>query len=244
MHSPNSRAYKWLCRQYRLVLLEMRRLMLRLNSVEALRDRQPQPVPLRVEQLEPRLMLAADDPLHLLMGESMGAPNDAVIEVVHGTPDTPDAMLNIVDRASQSVWTSLRLADVSHMFVHGNSDDNRLQIADSVPEWLAVIFVGGDGDDTIVGPNRDTSWVVAQALPDGPRANITVSGVENVLGGTGIDTLTGPYVPLPGPAAKRSATSCCTVNVRRSKRQRSARRPHVASQLSLRHCATSGVAML
>ncbi|KKL54369.1 hypothetical protein LCGC14_2266100, partial [marine sediment metagenome] len=195
MRSPNSRVYKWLCRQYRLVLLEMRRLMLRLHSVEAILHRHPPRLPLHVEQLEPRLMLAADDPLHLLMGESMGAPNDAVIEVDHrGTADTADDMLNIVDRVSQSVWASLPLSDVSHMFVHGNSDDNRLQIADSVPEWLAVIFVGGDGDDTIVGPDRDTSWALTQALPDGPRAAITVFGVESVLGGTGIDTLTGPDV--------------------------------------------------
>ena len=76
------------------------------------------------------------------------------------------------------------LAGLTAIFIRGTAGDDLLALDLGASLAIMVRFDGGAGRDTLVGPGRDATWVVA--APDaGHVAGVTFVSVENVTGAPG-----------------------------------------------------------
>ena len=85
------------------------------------------------------------------------------------------------------------LVDLTHavtLDIQGLGGDDTIQIVSLLDTITSVTVDGGDGNDTIVGPDHDATWHITGAN-QGDLAGadvLTFTGVENITGGDGADT--------------------------------------------------------
>jgi hypothetical protein len=130
---------------------------------------------LGIERLEPRLLLSADALAPLALTLSDGA--DDVTLLLDETSD----LLRIVDNNTSAVVAEQLLAETSEVVIDAGHGKDRLKLDTSLPDSLTVRFDGGEGADTLVGPDVDTAWRVTgldSGLVDGTR----FTNVENLEG--------------------------------------------------------------
>src|SRR5581483_12436645 len=138
----------------------------------------------RLETIEPRLLLSAD----LIHTAEMGVAINATVKVadVDGAPE-----VQLVDNPSSTVLAAVPLDQDVNVTVAGNNMSDVLTIGfnrASVPHQIHVAFDGGDGGtDELIGPDRATKWQLtapsAGTLDDG-----SFSGIERVKGGAADNT--------------------------------------------------------
>ena len=129
-----------------------------------------------IEPLEPRLLLDAD----LSFAMSGGANDLTLKQEKVGDAD----MIQLVNNADQSVVESQALADTSAVIIQGSEKDDTLRLdLDFTPllDSLSILFQGGAGSDTLVGPVADTTWHIT-GKDSGTVASVDFSDVENLFG--------------------------------------------------------------
>jgi hypothetical protein len=138
---------------------------------------------LSLERLEDRIVLNADSLFFQALDSTPLTLRQSGVEIQI-----------VKTQAPFEVLTSRPMAEISAgVRVEGNGHDVSLTIDASVPPVVGgILFVGGSGTDTLLGPHLDTDWVL-----NGPGAGVALGstgvafqfeGVENLLGGSGIDT--------------------------------------------------------
>jgi hypothetical protein len=145
------------------------------HAPRGLRGRTPR---LFVEELESRLAPSAG-PLVFQASE------DSSLLLRLSKQDLQFVNLN----SSQQVLASVPLTTITAgVQIDGNGHDVRLEIDQSVPQIRGgILFVGGSGTDTLIGPARDTNWHITGAGAgdlDNPGF-LRFQGVENLQGAAG-----------------------------------------------------------
>src|SRR5262245_21414604 len=132
---------------------------------------------LRLEALEPRLLLSAD----LAYTSAAGTAMDAALRVadVDGVQT-----LQLVDNGTSAVLGEALLDQDINVSILGAERDDALRI-DFDPTTLAhqvnVSFDGAGGDDKLTGPALDSTWYV-DGVNSGSVGSTNFSGVENLEG--------------------------------------------------------------
>jgi hypothetical protein len=99
--------------------------------------------------------------------------------------------IQLVDTVSGQVLLSKVLADTTSITITAASGVNTTLAIDfsggayNVP----VTFKGGTGDNTLLGPNVNSTWTIT-GTDAGAVGNVTFSGVGNLVGGTAMDVFT------------------------------------------------------
>jgi hypothetical protein len=75
---------------------------------------------------------------------------------------------------------------VTSLTINGGNGDDTLTLASS-PNFT-VAFSGGNGNDTLVGANTGQYWDITGTGVGNVAGNVNFSSVENLVGGTGVDT--------------------------------------------------------
>ncbi len=101
--------------------------------------------------------------------------------------------VEVVNSNTSGVLASKALADIdSGVRIDGHGFNVNLTIDDSVPLVTGgVMFVGGSGTSTLIGPDADTTWSLAGAgagTATSGASVVTFEGVENLRGGSDVDT--------------------------------------------------------
>jgi hypothetical protein len=142
------------------------------------------------EPLEPRLLLSADPLLAYMANERA----DLLLRI-DDSGATPAVELLDLSAASSAVIAREILDDPSRFEIRitGSSLDDSLTIDASVFEHpsLVVAFDGGDGRDTLAGPDSGAVWSVT-GPGTGTLGDANFTGVESFIAGAGEDTLIGP----------------------------------------------------
>ena len=92
------------------------------------------------------------------------------------------------------VLDSRPLADIdAGVRIEGTGYDVNLTIDPSMPQVAGgVLFVGGSGTNTLLGPNVNTDWILngagAGTASGSTGVMVRFEGVENLRGGTAVDT--------------------------------------------------------
>src|SRR5262249_7070974 len=96
--------------------------------------------------------------------------------------------VQIVDGASGTVLQTKPLADTTAVMIRAADGVNTTLHTDSRGGTLPVplTFVGGSGQDTLVGPNDNSTWEIT-GDGAGQVGGVRFSGVENLVGGTAAD---------------------------------------------------------
>src|SRR5688572_15937605 len=139
---------------------------------------------MRLETLEPRVLLSAD----LSHSAGIGASLDATLKVedLAGAP-----ILRLIDNPSSTILGELFLDQDIDVNIHGNDQSDRLKIGFDRAAFAHKIrfnFDGGAGGvDELSGADAASSW---QLGADGAGGNDdgTFTGVERVTGGASDDT--------------------------------------------------------
>jgi hypothetical protein len=127
-----------------------------------------------LETLEPRMLLAADFVF------------DAIADVAQGfdvTLTSTATHLQIVSNDDGEILKSQALSDNSgRVLILGSASDEKLTIDDSIPAELRVNFNAKSGHDELVGPARDSTWIVTITDRGSLNRNIRFYGVEDLTG--------------------------------------------------------------
>ncbi len=150
----------------------------------------------RLEPLEPRLLLSAD-PLGALaidVAADFGAGDHDLSLAVEQLDQTaeqldppaeaaaPTRIVRLVDRETSQALSWQLLGSTSEIVVHGGAGADRLTLDDSVLGLgIPVLFDGGAGDDTLVGPGGDSLWRI-DGDGTGEVAGVAFAGIENLEG--------------------------------------------------------------
>jgi len=132
---------------------------------------------LRLETLEPRVLLSAD----ISYAAASGAALDAALRIadVDGTQ-----MLQLVDNVSSAVLGQEALDEDINVTVNGGDLNDSLIIdfnSAAAGHQINVSYDGGAGDDTLRGPTDNTVWTITGAN-EGSAGTVSFSGVENLKG--------------------------------------------------------------
>ncbi len=130
--------------------------------------------------------------------------------------------LQVVDSNNPSiVLASELLSDITGgVHIEGNSFDVNLTIDVTVPPVPGgIVFDGGSGTNTLLGPNDDTTWHITgpgSGDLDGTSV-VSFSSVENLVGGEATDTLdysglTGLGVTVDSSADPETATHFTSIS--------------------------------
>src|SRR5262249_29693533 len=76
---------------------------------------------------------------------------------------------------------------VSSLTIDGGSGNDTLTVVGTSPS-IPVIFNGGGGNDTLAGPNTTNTWNLTTSGAGNVNGAIAFSSVENLVGGTQVDT--------------------------------------------------------
>jgi acrosin len=77
-------------------------------------------------------------------------------------------------------------SNVASLTINAGNGNDMLTLA-SIPQ-ASVIFNGGNGGDTLVGANNSTYWDITGISAGNVAGNVTFANVENLVGGTAVDT--------------------------------------------------------
>lgn len=139
---------------------------------------------MRLEALEPRLLLSAD----VSYAAASGVALDAALRIadVDGTQ-----MLQLVDSGTYTVLGERSIDQDIDFTVRGNDLSDRLALdfnGGNIAHQIRVLFDGGAGGvDELIGPDRASFWRL-QAPSVGTLDDHAFSGVERVKGGAAEDT--------------------------------------------------------
>ena len=107
-----------------------------------------------------------------------GPPEQALDATIRVTTET----IELID--ADGVVDTLTLSGVSSVTISGSAADDRVTIELDGESAVSVLFDGGDGTDTFVGPGGNRTWAV-----DGPGAGsvggVSFTGVEALEGAAG-----------------------------------------------------------
>ncbi|MGH8662192.1 MAG: LEPR-XLL domain-containing protein, partial [Burkholderiales bacterium] len=131
----------------------------------------------RLESLEPRLLLSAD----INYAAASGAVLDAALRIadVDGTQ-----MLQLLDNESNAVLGQEALDEDINVTLSGGDLNDSLIIdfnSGATPHQINVLFDGGAGNDALRGPAENTIWNITGAN-SGSAGAVSFSGVENLQG--------------------------------------------------------------
>ena len=133
------------------------------------------PAPLRkvhFEPLEQRVLLSGD----LNYAADAGAALNLMLRL-----DEPTQNLQLVDNATSIVLIEQALAGTDRVVVTGAEGNDALTVDYATPFDTPVLFDGGSGSDTLIGPDADSTWNVTG--PDsGTVGGVNFSGIENLTG--------------------------------------------------------------
>jgi hypothetical protein len=138
-----------------------------------------------LEALEPRLLLDGD-PFTFTAGvlAVTGSANSDVISIEQKAASADGGF--IIDLSINGALSTVGDADVgvkSIAVALGAGDDSLRLVTDLN---MDVSVIGGDGDDTLFGANKDTDWILTGA-GIGTVADVAYDGFERLVGGSGDD---------------------------------------------------------
>lgn len=129
-----------------------------------------------IEMLEQRMVLASDFLFDAI------ADQRPAFQV---TLASDGANLRVIDSSNGAVLKTQAISDNSgRILITGSAQPESLTIDETLPTAITVVFVGGDGIDTLNGPRRDSEWNVTGLNQGQLNTAIQFSGVENLLGST------------------------------------------------------------
>jgi hypothetical protein len=76
---------------------------------------------------------------------------------------------------------------VTSLTINGGIGNDTLTVAGTPPS-IPVTFNGGNGGDTLVGPNTTNFWTISGNSAGNLNSAVSFSNVENLVGGTAVDT--------------------------------------------------------
>ena len=155
------------------------------------RPAQPQPKLGRkvlFESLEQRILLSADPVAAITDGaldvDLTDSDDNVVIEQLGGNEtDGYEIRITVGDR------DPLDFTGVDTITVDGLEGDDTFEFINITVD---VTVTGGEGSDTLLGPDGSNIWVINDDNTGSLNDLITFSAIENLEGGTSDDTLTGP----------------------------------------------------
>jgi hypothetical protein len=164
---------------------------------QALRALAPKPVrtpaAVRLEALEPRLLLAGDPVATLNNGALTLALSDGADEVaitqVASSSDGGIVVDITLGALTQRFGTAS--AGVSSILGDGQGGNDRFALAG--PIGVNITLAGGGGSDSLVGPDAGASWSLTgngegSVKASGSTTTTSFSGFESVKGGSGADS--------------------------------------------------------
>ncbi len=129
-----------------------------------------------IEMLEQRMVLASDFQF------------DATAEqrpAFQMTLASDGSNLLLIDSNDGTILKSQSIQHNSgRVAITGSNRADSLTIDQSLPSAISVLFIGGDGIDSLNGPSRDSEWKVTGNNLGVLNESIQFSGVENLLGAT------------------------------------------------------------
>ncbi len=132
-----------------------------------------------LEILEPRIVLASD-----FVFEAINAP----VGVSQFTLTSTASELRILNSTNGAVLESQLIQDNSgKILIAGSTADEVLTIDGNFQTSFEVDFDAGDGNDRLVGPSGNSTWIVSQPGGGLLKQHIHFEGVENVMGADGGD---------------------------------------------------------
>ncbi|MBP1740747.1 MAG: 3-carboxy-cis,cis-muconate lactonizing enzyme, partial [Deltaproteobacteria bacterium] len=129
------------------------------------------------EPLEPRLLLDAD--------LSFGMTEDANDLTLKSSPVGDVDELQIINTDTSVVLDRLTLSGSTEVEIIGSDQDDVLRLDldfDSLLESLSIVFQGGEGNDTLMGPATDNRWEITGADEGSLNRMVDFSSVENLVG--------------------------------------------------------------
>jgi hypothetical protein len=141
------------------------------------------------ESLEQRILLSADP---------VAAVTDGALDV-DLTDSDDNVLIEQYDDGDETNGIDIRITiddellgeyhGVGSITVDGLDGDDTFEFVDIT---IGVTVTGGEGGDTLLGPDSSNAWVINDDNTGSLNKRITFSSIENLEGGTSDDTLTGP----------------------------------------------------
>jgi Ca2+-binding RTX toxin-like protein len=131
----------------------------------------------RLESLEPRLLLSAD----LIHTAGAGVALDATLRVMD---EDGSSMLQLLDNGSGAILAAQALDQDINFTIRGSELNDSLRIdfnPAAFAQQINVRFEGGDGDDKLVGPAPNSTWII-DGENSGSVGPAIFTGVENLEG--------------------------------------------------------------
>ena len=130
--------------------------------------------------------LPSSDPA-AVPGSGRGPPAEWLLELTDGVAHTISLAVRgtELELVVDAVVTTRPLDEVSSLRITGGDADDAFTIDASVAALeIDVLFDGGAGSDTLIGPAPDTTWSVTGAGA-GTVSGISFAGIENLTGAAG-----------------------------------------------------------
>ncbi len=126
------------------------------------------------ESLEQRMVLAADFVFDATNDQRSG------FQFTLGSDGTH---IELTDTSTGAIVMEQSLADNSgSIVIKGTRQAESLRIDSSLPNTITVLFVGGDGVDSLIGPQSDSDWKITGDNTGTLNGRVQFVGVENLVG--------------------------------------------------------------
>src|ERR1043165_9126755 len=138
-----------------------------------------------LESLEPRVLLSTINVAAGVLTADLNATPDAVTITQTAVADDGGIVVALNINGTVTTYGSSTVG-IQSLNLAGLGGDDSFTFATKVD--VPVVIDGGDGTDSIVGPNADNEWTVTGLNAGHTNGDILVfTNVENLTGGTGAD---------------------------------------------------------